>query len=470
MEELPKCFLDIASSASIEQCKSMLVFLNNKISDLTNKIYVNKSVFMDYTHHTPNFFQDKVLKDIIISEVESLGIINKKSTKVTTQWLTPDGDNRDYCFSESQKFKHPPKPLTQYPGICKLLESVNAHSSTTHDLDSALIMGYNKNESALNFHHDGEKLIDQSGSIAVVSFGEERLMEFCRQGGPREPEFGFPVCNGDLTVMRPGCQQRLLHRICQGFPEAPEQADQDKTDNWRFSISFRKVSPLSTDHEISFDIKDDKGMDKTQFIAPTPRRKICLIAGDSYTAGLDPVKLGRNNRKIVKNVSCGGAKIEDVSKQLDKFFVENREDIVDKVFICVGTNDIRFCKDSGVKHLRGKLLRLVDKVKFLFPGAKLWFQNLLPLPIQNPWTVGNVESYNKMLHQVCVDRRVFYLNCFTKFLEYRGNGVCVRYEPLFIKPINNVVNIHPNSDGMSILASKYLAIIHNRNYNPQVYN
>ena len=453
MADLPVGFSDIVSSSSIEQCKSMLVYLNNTITELSNKVNDSDSIFNNYTNHTPNFLQDDQLKETIIAEVTSMGIINKKSSKITTQWLSPDGDNRDYCFSESQNFRHPPKPLSDYPGIVKLLESVNAHGSTTHNLDSALIMGYNKTESALNFHHDGEKLIDQSGSIAVVSFGKERLMEFCCQGGPRVPEFGFAVSDGDLAVMRPGCQQTLLHRICQGSPETDVN-----TDKWRFSISFRKVAPLNEDHEISFDLKEDK-------INILPKRKICVIAGDSYSAGLDPVKLGRKNRRIVKNVSSGGAKIEDVSEQLDEFFLRNGEGVVDKVFISVGTNDIRLCKDSGVKHLRNKLFRLVDKVKLLFPGAKLWFQSLLPLPVQNAWTVGNVEKYNNMLYGVCSDKGVFYLDCFSMFLTPTGNGDFLRYEPLF-RP----ANIHPNNRGLALLARKYISLIHSRKFNPLAYN
>ena len=155
-----------------------------------------------------------------------MGILGKKSNKVTTQWLS--GDDRAYCFSESQSFKHPPKPLKEYPGICTLLDLVNAHPSTTHNLDSALVMGYNHTESHLNFHHDGENLIDQTGSIAVVSYGpSERCMEFCHQGGPapREPEFSFNVKEGDLAVMKPGCQQTLLHRICSGSKEQRVSAD-----------------------------------------------------------------------------------------------------------------------------------------------------------------------------------------------------------------------------------------------------
>ena len=353
--------------------------------------------------------------------------------------------------------------MSEYPGIGKLLELVNTHESTTHNLDSAFIMGYNRTESGLNFHNDGEKLIDQSGSIATVSVGQERRMEFCRQGGPREPEYGFVVNDGDLAIMKPGCQQNLVHRICPGAPETVG----GNANNWRFSISFRKVTPPSDDKEISFDLKMDNDLGKSNNIT---KRKICVIAGDSYSAGLDPIKLGRKNRKIVKNISKGGAKIDDVSKQLDEFFLGNKEGVVDKVFICVGTNDIRFCEGSGVKHLRNKLLGLVDKVKLLFPGAKVWFQSLLPLPVQNSRTIDNVESYNKMLYEVCSNKKVFYLNCFSMFLVPTRNGDYLRYEPLFCGPTNTLPNIHPNNRGLALIARKYLSLIHNRKFDPLAYN
>ena len=388
-----------------------------------------------------------------------MGILNSKSPKkLTSQWLSPD--NRDYCFNDSQKFKHPPKPLSDYPGISNLLEAVNSHESTTHNLDAAFILGYNNTESGLNFHHDGEKLIDQASSIATVSFGNKRSMEFCCQGGPREPQYSFDVKGGDLAVMKPGCQQVLLHRICPGSSESSVS-----TDNWRFSISFRKVTPVTDfddddEKEISFD-KTAEPI-KTSSIKP----KLSIIAGDSYTAGLDPVRLGRKNRKIVKNLSEGGATIEDVCKQLDDFYTDNKEFVVEKVFISVGTNDIRYCKDSGVSHLRNKLLGVVDKVRLYFPGAKLFFQSLLPLPVQNVWTVTNIESYNKMLYDVCSNRKAYFINCFSIFLAPTRSGILLRDEPLFMGP----TNIHPNNRGLALMAKKYLFFIHNRKFNPLAYN
>ena len=150
MDKLPDGFAELVSSSSIQQRKYMLSYLSNNV----NAHYANESTkaayFDQYVCQKTKFLNDKLLRDVVLAEVTSLGILNKKnSNKVATQWLSQD--DRDYCFSESQRFKHPPKPIQEYPGITKLLDLVNADPSTTQNLDAALVMGYNTSASCLNF-------------------------------------------------------------------------------------------------------------------------------------------------------------------------------------------------------------------------------------------------------------------------------------------------------------------------------
>ena len=184
----------------------------------------------------------------------SLGLF-KNSKGVVTQWLS--NDSREYCFSESQRCKHSPKALADYPGISKLLNLVNADPRTTQNLDAALISAYNSKNTALNFHNDGEHIIDQNSSIATISLGSTRSMEFCPGGrGPQEAGHSFEVHNHDMVIMKPGCQQIIKHRICS------DESDDIKEVEWRVSISFRKVTPLDpikdVDPEISFDVNETK--------------------------------------------------------------------------------------------------------------------------------------------------------------------------------------------------------------------
>ena len=294
MEDFPEGFIDIVSASSIDQCKLMLMHLHNVINQ--PKTSAEISDFNQYVSHTTNIINDTEFKNLIIAEATELGIIGKESGKVKTQWLSEDP--RDYCFSDNSRFRHPPKPISNYQGISKLLEIVNAHPDTTQNLDSALLLGYNTSSSSINFHDDGEKLINQSASLAIVSFGCERRLEFCHQGGPRIPEYSLVPKEGDLTVMSPGCQQTLLHRVCPGpdekeEEEAQEETTEQTTPSWRFSISFRKVSNPPDDPEISFNPPIDGKLDTS---IATPISKVSLIVGDSISEGLDSIKLGRKDR------------------------------------------------------------------------------------------------------------------------------------------------------------------------------
>jgi hypothetical protein len=68
---------------------------------------------------------------------------------------------------------------------------------------------------------------------------------------------------------------------------------------------------------------------------------VCLIAGDSYAARLDPVKLGRRTVEVV-SVARGGANVNHVMDQLKDYKSNNSSVVVDKICISVGTNDLRY--------------------------------------------------------------------------------------------------------------------------------
>ena len=381
---LPDSFLDLLKTCTLQQQKAMFIHLDNLIK-CENKSLLNKNVdFSHFVEHVPDFLSTDNFDADLLADVESLGLF-KKTNKTVSQWLS--SDKRDYCFSDSPRFKHPPKPISDYPGIHKLLEKVNGSSSTTQDLDAALVIVYNTNQSALNFHSDAEELIDSNSSIATVSFGATRTMEFCRKGVfPKVPEYSFQVSHHDLVVMKPGCQEALVHKILQGV------GDVDHDNEWRVCISFRKITPLQseTDPDISFgdaELKIKGNKSGVTVSSPSPQ-KINLLVGDSFSEGLDAEKLGRKGRKQVINLSKGGASIDDVSKQLDHFFVTN-DSPVSKIFVSVGANDIRNCREKGVRHLKSPLNELAKKIKTQFPSACVWFQTLLPLPHQHNYSEKN---------------------------------------------------------------------------------
>ena len=449
---LPASFLELINSCNLEQKKSMLVALNNSINnDNKNRSNVDTNC-EQYVKHIKEFVPDNFLDATVYADIEELGLL-KKSKKPLTQWLS--SDSRDYCFSDNPRLKHPAKDIKHFPGICKLMNLVNKEHSTTQNADAALVIVYNSNSSGINFHNDGEKLIDPNSSISTLTFGASRTIDFCRSGvWPRYAEYSLEAGNHDLMVMRPGCQENLVHRVNPA----------NKPDDVRVVISFRKLTPFdseedSRDPDVSFDTppKVNKEISVT---------RVNLIAGDSFTAALDADRLGRNKRKNVVNISKGGATIDGVMDQLNEFFTSKNNVLVDKVFISVGANNIRNCRENGVRHLKAPLVRLARQVKLLFPDAAIWFQCIMPLPLQHEYTIRNVEGYNKLLYEVCSYTSTYLLDIFSKFLCLNlQSGNYYRRESYFI----DSRNIHPNKLGLGVLARSYIKLIHSSRFNPLGY-
>ena len=81
--------------------------------------------------------------------------------------------------------------------------------------------------------------------------------------------------------------------------------------------------------------------------------------------GVETVRLGRKGKRNVVNLAKGGAKIQDVSNEIEAHFLSVSDDnvnckpIAEKFIVCIGANDIRFCKENGVNHLKRPLNHLL---------------------------------------------------------------------------------------------------------------
>ena len=353
------------------------------------------------------------------------------------------------------------------------MELVNMNSKTTNDANSALVIVYNNNRAGIDFHDDGESLIDGNSSTATVTFGSSRTIEFCDHTlRPRIPLHSIVCDNRDMLIMKTGCQKALVHRVCKGNNLSDSQSNE-----FRVVISFRKITGDNVaqenleDSQISVNLDPPNAAILPSLVTPqhTPK-KITVVAGDSFTAGLDANRLGRNGRKTVVNISRGGASVGDVEKQFDTFYMSlpdtDNTPVVEKVIVCVGTNDIRNCRENGVRHLKRPLITLIEKIKLLFPDSNIWFQSLIPLPVQNQFTIANVEQFNSLLFEVCSYMKIYFLNIFHIFLKYdRERRGLFRSEFYYV----NNKNIHLNKFGLGLLARAYIRVIHSNRFNPLGY-
>ena len=343
-------------------------------------------------------------------------------------------------------------------------------------MDCCLAMRYSSNRSNLRPHADNEnEIIDQGASIYSFSLGSSRTVEFFT-----EEKYPKLVCkhqlnNNSLLIMKPGTQQRMKHAV-RAMPSA------NGVNEIRYVISFRKLTspslirttqhpPKSNISAISFksdNIITPKNVNETSGNLSPPTEHVSLILGDSYATRLDPMKLGKGRRKVINLARCG-SKIKDVIEQIHNFFNQYQQSgvIIEKVFISVGTNDIRHIDTPS--SLKIPFRFLFYKLRESFPNSKIHFQSLLPLPCRSnrDWdTNTRVLETCKIIINECAYHRFYYLDAFHRFAipfnKRKNDYPRCRNERLFEKS-----GIHPNVlRGMGALASIYMKALHSSYFNP----
>ena len=467
MDNLPAEFSTLLSSASLVEKRAMLIALSDNIKEHEGTEAKDTSNLGNYVDFVPSFIKDNLLIDGVQLELDSMKLNAPNSRQVKTFWLNSTMHSYNYTGKNN-----PAHLISSYPNINKLLDIVNKSEYSNNKLNSCLITCYGNSKKSLTLHSDNEPEICQQSPLCNITFGCTRKIDFVPiYGGHTDPICSFDLDHCSLNVMKPGCNQLLKHRVPQGEHIT-------NGNNVRYVLSFRRFIPpiiqaptpqspvkdninyfenlRDVDHKRSV---DDYNTSDTDNISN--QIEAVLFAGDSHFQKLDCGKLGKGKIEVL-NLAKGGARICDTEKTISDFTASNDQYNIVKVFVSVGTNDIRHCT-RGVLHLTKPLRSLVERIKLCFPNARIWFQSLLPLPISNPYVIGNVENFNQLLFETCSKFGVFLHDVFTEFL-----GVDYHRDKYFFeKSINNV---HLNSFGLGKLAKKYINLIHRRKFNPLIYN
>ncbi len=466
---LPAFITDFVETASREQKQILLTLLtddtgaetcmsttNPSTSTLTTKVLSQQPAITDYVEHVTDLDIDMDLSSGVLEEVTRLKLRTKGSkgnpAKVKTQWLSPSNEPYNYGAIVNN-----PAPISDFPHILQLMNKVNNHPSTSGDMTACLVSCMSSAKSNLSYHADDEDLMAQDSDICTVSFGPDRTLDFIwksnnpagRKGSPPIPDYSVPATNHSLNIMRPGCQQNLMHRVPPGSKGGV-----------RYSLSFRRIVP-----EKPAEPKPEP-TNSTSHSATKNLKKITLLAGDSFFERLDEKKLGKEKQDVFK-VAKGGRKINDVQQAIESFVEEHQDLEIKTLFICVGTNDIRNCK-QGVQHLKAPLSEFMTRMKVLAPSAKIFIQSLIPLPPNgDPHVVRNVLAMNCLLFRLCIKYKLFYLDVMHSFLNEYGSRN-LRLFPAFNKGTKSW-DIHPNARGMGVLARHYIFLIHSKRFNPLGY-
>ena len=324
------------------------------------------------------------------------------------------------------------------------MSTLNQHDQCVGVLNACKLTHYPNGNAATRQHSDNEPFVSSDSSICNVSIGPKRNIDFFtinQHTGP--PVKTFTLQDKSLLIMQPGVQQKLKHKLQPSSDSQPRQC-----------LSFRNI-----------DLQSDNRSTKKPL-----HESLTVILGTSITRELKPKKLvGKYAMARVMNLSSGGNKINDISRDLDLLYTrdhnlltaEDKLYLADKseiknIIISVGTNDVRF-KANGVHRIYTPLMIMLTKAKKLFPGTDIYLQSCLPIQPEFHWTIDNVESFNTMLERCCRETHCFYLDVVDKFLtsDPRPNG---RFE---IDRSYYRDNVHMSSRGLGVLAKPYIRIVRN---------
>lgn len=480
---LPPAFTELLSSSSLDLKQRMLTALSKDIAHAklhatpttsTTTPTESNNDLSCFTEHVEDLGIDDTLSKAIWSELQSLRLRSRsrkgKLNKVKTQWLSPSNEEYNYGNVINK-----PMPISNFPNICKLGEIVNKHSSTTGDMDAALVSCFSTSNAHLRLHSDMEPLISQSSSICTVSFGPPRTLEFVRIGkldlkgnNDLTADLSIPATHLSMNIMKPGCQSVLKHRV-------PEGVHQTGECNIRYSISWRKIvrpdAPPTTSI-ISPNIPNEDSTLAPDKAIPSPKpsqakESVVLLAGDSFFARLEAPRLAKKNKTVI-NIAKGGSKIDTVLKSIEDFVDKNPTKEVKQLFVSIGTNDIRYCTD-GIKHLKTPVSNFMKTTKALLPNTEIFIQSLLPIAATkgSPHTERNVLLMNKTLFNLCSRYKLFYIDAFSLFLDFHGRRKLSLF-PAF-DAVNKYIDIHPNARGFGVLARMYIFLINHKKFNPLGY-
>ena len=346
---------DYVKAASVEDLRHILNYVQNELPKREGKVD-------NFVSHIEDFCDDDVLLDAVWAECESLHMnAGKGKNKAQTAWLC--SHDKPYIYTDTNPV-HSPQDISGFPNIKRLLSLVNSSTEITGPLDSCLVIKYKNNSTSTSLHCDAEPLMDQEKSICSFSLGCERTLEFY-EGTSKNPKCAKKIRmkNNSLVIMRPGTQQNLRHAV--RAEPATKGVGPEKSGQVRYSLSFRAivktVSPAGSQTNGTRETSTPASGNKV----PEPKRKVTLVAGDSYAQRLDSAKLGKG-KVTVENVAEGGAKMDKVQKQLEDYSATHTDVQVDKLLISIGTNDIRRVNDVGT--VRGPLKQLLSKISVLFPN------------------------------------------------------------------------------------------------------
>ena len=368
------------------------------------------------------------------------------SNKVKYTWLSTE--NIPYVFS---RVYHPAIDITQYGNIATLMKTLDSRTGN-FGLDSCLIAYYENGGVSLSPHADDEVEIDQNAPIVILSFGAPRVMRFSNKS-TREHMGSMELSDCSIVVMKPGCQQELVHSVV---------SNTNGSEGSRISLSFRKVikpdlinatpaiqlpsappfpvsSPGSTVPHASTPFRpvpfnkaprllhngyqepityttdsQSNNITSEPKCESSPRH---LVIGDSLVRRIELA----NSITICK----GGAKPKDIIKHIRQHGIKlisyEQYQFIETVTICCGTNSIGNPR-INMESIKSDYDMLLREIISLFPNARIALFNIPPRSYSSPIVVNRIFEFNNFLFHISQScyPNISFINLFREFILPNG--------------------------------------------------
>lgn len=428
------------------------------VSDLVDDHKVTESLIS----HTPAFLSKEAIEELRLEQElqELFSGLNNGNKYI---WLANLG-MPVYSFGRGS---YEPNDILACIGVKSLLDKINlAHNL---QLDSCLVTRYISSDVALSLHQDNEEILDGSHPIVVTSIGGPRTLQFWDSNSENNGELieEVELIQGDLLVMKPGCQEVLWHKVL------PNQSP--TASGIRYALSFRRIKPTILSQQEQHPLQPPLTTSSpAQELKPQPGTGFLVHPSRIHqsstrvnTAAALPITHSSNkatakhliigdsmvNGLRVSGSTCifkGGIRPHEVLGLLpssEDLIHPNHYDDVRSVTLVVGTNALNINNPNKATPLLDVVddyERLVDDLRTLFPNARIGLYNVLPRASTYHETRERIGLFNSIFeHASRRFKRIFWIRQYSDFLDEYG----YMREDLYGK-----LGIHLKPKGKSIMA------------------
>lgn len=159
-----------------------------------------------FSEKDADFYLENLLRTIDWKNDEAFILGKHIITKRKVAWY---GDQPfSYTYSKSTKYA--------LPWTNELLTLKNiAEEKSGSTYNSCLLNLYHSNEEGMAYHSDDEKMLQEEGAIASLSFGAQRNFLFRHKKAKENnlPTVSLTLEHGSLLVMQGATQKNWLHRL-----------------------------------------------------------------------------------------------------------------------------------------------------------------------------------------------------------------------------------------------------------------